>query len=1139
MRMREEYMRKTNITIALVALTTALALFAACRNNFYHELIPPDGDRITSFVVYGQTQPATIGENRIELSVGKDVNIQTVYPSIAVSQGARVFPVTFEYILETFPGIDLITEMKNFYTTDDLYEYTRNLIRNTPGFNVPVLDKPIDFSGPVKFFVIAGLGNTREYMVNVTQDTGEPTLLGFRFTKYDNAEILTDAVPARYGDTLEVTAWYPVELPLSYKLIPSFQILGEKLEIDGVEIISGKTEVQFSQSLNAPQTKTITVTRDGVSKNWTLNLTFREDPDTIRSITDFRFTVGNNYPSIVETAVASIVNDGDFGTITVQVLYEGAKPSFLVPSFISPGTVRAAGGVQNSGINSQNFSSPIEYHVTSRNMRFTRTYTVQTEFIPLSSAIPRILTFGLSQVHNPGIIRASRGEVADGHIIIDVHYGEHSAPNVLIPEFTAEGIVTVLGSVQTSGVSSQDFSRHQIYRVTSPKNPALSRNYSVQTRLIRDTSSDALITSFGFKAQHNLPEMVGRIQQDTISVQAPEKSSVSEMTLSPYFTATGPVSIKGVVQESGVSMYRFNEPVEYTVVSPNGLKKRTYTVNVRDMSAMRVYVDSRAVGWNDGTSWRNAFRSIKDAADATMTFQDEMPKEMWIAAGTYTLGSGEHLPVVPNIVYSGGFSGNETSKSQRNTAANRTIISGGRSAGNLFTSEASTPLGRLGRSGTRTIGGDVAFENLEFTEAGTAINVTMAAEADVRITDLRFSEISGDAARLSGGSSLTVSEVHIQNSGGISASNVAGQVNISESSMQNITGDGISITGGTGMRDIRNVTVDGVKGTTISVSNGSSLTMSEINIQNSRGISASNVAGLVKISASSVKNISGNGISITGGTGTRELSGITGNNIQGRAISVNAPASSTITLQRVTVKDIIFPKPDISNMIPDGYDQEYDYEDTSVTAAPAILINGGIVKVEDSAVENVPSSGTYIANSRTWTVNHKGIEIKADAVTVSNSKASEISGRGMQITGTTITVNRNSSVRNAGTHGFYLKNSGGETVMENVAVTGTTSSSVDISGTSNNITISGLKAENGGGVAIQSLGKVTIVNSSLEDSSDGFSVSSGGNTDVLISGVRVKNISGGYGTGFYINAGNTVIVESSIENVLNQAVYYS
>ncbi|MCL2602397.1 MAG: right-handed parallel beta-helix repeat-containing protein, partial [Treponema sp.] len=143
------------------------------------------------------------------------------------------------------------------------------------------------------------------------------------------------------------------------------------------------------------------------------------------------------------------------------------------------------------------------------------------------------------------------------------------------------------------------------------------------------------------------------------------------------------------------------------------------------------------------------------------------------------------------------------------------------------------------------------------------------------------------------------------------------------------------------------------------------------------------------------------------------------------------------------------------------------------------------------------------------------------------------------ITGTTITVNRNSSVRNAGTHGFYLKNSGGETVMENVAVTGTTSSSVDISGTSNNITISGLKAENGGGVAIQSLGKVTIVNSSLEDSSDGFSVSSGGNTDVLISGVRVKNISGGYGTGFYINAGNTVIVESSIENVLNQAVYYS
>ncbi|MCL2601300.1 MAG: right-handed parallel beta-helix repeat-containing protein [Treponema sp.] len=1118
-------MKKTNITIALVALTAALALFAACRNNFYHELIPPDGDRITSFVVYGQTQPAAIGENRIELSVGKDVNIQTIYPSIAVSQGARVFPVTFEYVLATFPGIDIITEMKNFYTTDDLYEYTRNLIRTTPGFNVPVLDKPIDFSGPVKFFVIAGLGNTREYTVNVTQDTGEPTLLGFRFAKYDNAEILTDAVPVRYGDTLEATAVYPVEIPtLSYELIPSFQILGEKLEIDGVVITSGKTGVQFIKQLDVQQTKTIKVTRDGKEKEWALNLTFVEDQDTIRSITDFRFTVGDNALSIADKAVASIVNDGDFGTITITVLYEGAKPSRLVPQFISPGTVRVGepGVVQSSGSSAQDFSAPLEYRVTSRDGQYTRVYTVRTEFVSVGA---RILSFGLSTVHNPGIIRGSRGEVADGHIIIDVHYGGHVAPSVLVPEFTAEGIVTVLGSVQTSGVSSQDFSRRQIYRVTNPKDARFSRDYSVQTRLIRDTSSDALITSFGFKPQQNLPEMVGRIQQDTISVHAPEKSGVSEMILSPYFTATGPVSVRGVAQESGVSTQIFSGAMEYTVVSPNGKKTRTYTVNVREMPALRVYVDSRAVGWNDGTSWRNAFRSIKDAADATMEYPAEMPKEMWIAAGTYTVGSGEYLSVVPNIVYSGGFSGWETNKDQRNTAANRTIISGGRSAENLFA-------GLTGKlvwdkweeefyPEQRAITGDVAFEHLEFTETERAISVTMAEGSDVRMTDLRFSETFSNlrpgsyyyAVWVSGANDVTVNNIELSN----------------------LAGAGIHFSGGSGHRDIRNVTANGVKNTAISVNNSSSLTMSEMNIQNSGGISASNVAGLVKISASRMENISGNGISITGGTGTRELSAITGNTINGQAINVSAPASSTVTIQSVTMKDIFLPKPNNQNI---SYNDYSKFNNT-----PAISIRGGIVKIEGSAVENVPSSGTFTVTTEersiNMIINHRGIVINADTVTVSDTKASEIGNIGIDIIGTTIRVDRNSSVTNTGGNGLSLNNTGAATVVENVTVTGAAGSSVRISGKSNNVTISGVHAKKGGGISVNSAGGVSIANSSVEDSSSGVSVDSNSWSAVAIAGVHVKNISASYGRGIHVRAGNTGIINSSVENAPEGISYYT
>ncbi|MCL2602255.1 MAG: right-handed parallel beta-helix repeat-containing protein [Treponema sp.] len=1161
-------------------MTVALALFAACRNNFYHELIPPDGDRITSFVVYGQTQPTAIGENRIELSVGKDVNIQTIYPSIAVSQGARVFPVTFEYILATFPGIDIITEMKNFYTTDDLYEYTRNLIRNTPGFNVPVLDKPIDFSGPVKFFVVAGLGNTREYTVNVTQDTGEPTLLGFRFTKYDNAEILTDAVPAIEGDTLNVTAMYPVEIPLSYRLIPSFQILGEKLEIDGVEIISGVTEVQFSQSLNVPQTKTITVTRDGVSKNWILNLTFREDPDTIRSITDFRFKKTDN-SFIVSNAVASIVNDGDFGTIKVQVLYEGAKPSILVPSFLSPSLVRVGepGVLQRSGETPQDFSAPIKYRVTSRNGQYTRVYTVQTEFIPLASAIPRILTFGLSPVHNPGIIRASRGEVADGHIIIDVHYGGYVAPDILIPEFTAEGLVTVLGSVQTSGVSSQDFSRRQIYRVTHPNNASLFRDYSVQTRLIRDTSSDALITSFGFHPQAGLSDaLAGRIQQDTISVHAPEHSGVNELVLSPYFTATGHVSVRGVAQESGVSSHIFSGPVEYTVVSPNGLKTRTYTVNVREMPAMRVYVNGRvAGGWNDGTSWQNAFHSIRDAAAATLSYPAEVPKEMWIAAGTYTVGSWEQLPVVANIVYSGGFSGWEASKDQRNTAANRTIISGGRSTGTLFTSEITIP--PLGRSAAWAITGDVAFEHLEFTEAGTAINVTMAAGADVRMTDLRFSEMSGDAARLSGANDITVSNLAFSkvDGSGVTLSAV-NDIAVSNLAFSSIGGSGVTLSGDDGRRNIRKVAAaDGVNGAVISVSGGSSLAVSEVDIQGGAGsgIVARGSTGDVTITSATMAGIVGKAVDISGGGGRRDITGLNVDggvavgggsslavhkvHIQGSGsggifandiaglVSISESSAKDITGDGIAItggsgtrylsgitgntirgrginvdapesSTVTLHKVEMKDIFLPKPDLIYGDWLPTYTQPIAVSIHGGTITLDEFSLENVPSSGTYsyTLGNITYTRSflHNGIRIDGTTVTVSGSKASEISGHGVRVQGANIRVDGNSSITNSGTDGFYLSAYTGESSNINVE----------------NVTVNGARGglyANGG-----TNGQVTLFEVDVKNSqSFGIRVLTGAAGGVFISNSTVEDSSTGIDAEAYTNSGSSVISDNILGTV--------
>lgn len=96
-----------------------------------------------------------------------------------------------------------------------------------------------------------------------------------------------------------------------------------------------------------------------------------------------------------------------------------------------------------------------------------------------------------------------------------------------------------------------------------------------------------------------------------------------------------------------------------------------------------IYVDQNATGAGDGTSWIDAFIDLQDALAAS-AFGDEI----WVAAGTYR-------PVVPvnppevtlperstwyqlkdGVALYGGFAGHETSREERDIAANTTTLTG-------------------------------------------------------------------------------------------------------------------------------------------------------------------------------------------------------------------------------------------------------------------------------------------------------------------------------------------------------------------------------------------------------------------------------------------------------------------------------
>ncbi|MCP4439612.1 MAG: T9SS type A sorting domain-containing protein [Aureispira sp.] len=120
-------------------------------------------------------------------------------------------------------------------------------------------------------------------------------------------------------------------------------------------------------------------------------------------------------------------------------------------------------------------------------------------------------------------------------------------------------------------------------------------------------------------------------------------------------------------------------PVDYTSDLLGGTRTVNTTVDLgaieRAMAPAVIYVNHLAAGSNNGTSWTDAYTSLRVGLDAASS-----GTSIWIASGTYMPTSNTDramsFEVASGIKVYGGFAGVETIVSQRDWAANPTILSG-------------------------------------------------------------------------------------------------------------------------------------------------------------------------------------------------------------------------------------------------------------------------------------------------------------------------------------------------------------------------------------------------------------------------------------------------------------------------------
>ena len=254
-----------------------------------------------------QVGQSGIGTNTVDFAVQAGTEVRALNVTATVSPHAVLVPLTESYLvpLLTSVGMDPLSVLSGYITAADKEAYLRTLFAPVDISNLSVpLDKPIDFTNPVPFAVLGNDKDVKLYTATCTQTVTKAALKNFGFSKVKNPALVKDGVAHIDHAAKTVTAelFYPVEYAGSgvFSLYCDVAYAGDAavIEYKGTRY-NAADKIPFTPEnpsgaqyhLGTAEAKII-ITFGTEETEYRLLISFAEDPDTSRSITDFRFTKG-------------------------------------------------------------------------------------------------------------------------------------------------------------------------------------------------------------------------------------------------------------------------------------------------------------------------------------------------------------------------------------------------------------------------------------------------------------------------------------------------------------------------------------------------------------------------------------------------------------------------------------------------------------------------------------------------------------------------------------------------------------------------------------------------------------------------------------------------------------------------------